>query len=473
MINFKNSYTSLPPKFFERISPEKFQDPRLIIFNNKLAKNLKIDTKNYDDNDLAQVFSGQKVLEGSDPIAMAYAGFQFGHPVEQLGDGRAHLLGEAENFDIQLKGSGRTRFSRRGDGRSALGPVLREYLLSEAMHVYGVPTTRALAAVTTGESVYRQDGPEPGGVLTRVADSHIRVGTFQYFSFQGDLDSLELLLDYTLNRHFPDVLGYMTLKEKSLELLKRVSILQAQLIAKWSSLGFIHGVMNTDNCSPGGITIDYGPCAFMDEFRFHKVFSSIDRLKRYSFFNQLPIAQWNVLRLADCFIPFIDDHVETAASIVNKELTPYFEKFADLRTDAFARKLGLNFYQQGDEEIVTNFLEYLENHSLDFTQSFRNLEALYNGDDEGYPQSEPRKKFLTKWKARNPDFEGLNLENPYIIPRNHLVEKAIKEAYEGNYDFFIQFHEALSDPYSENDTTRPFSAPPALSERVYQTFCGT
>ncbi len=468
MINFKNTYTNLPENFYERVHPAPFQKPKLIQFNENLASELGIEFNKINNEELAQIFSGQKILEGSEPLALAYAGFQFGHPVPSLGDGRAHYLGEVNGFDIQLKGSGQTRFSRRGDGRSALGPVIREYIVSEAMHALGVPTTRALCAVSTGEEVFRQEGPEPGGIFTRVASSHLRVGTFQYFMFQKDLQSLKILLDYTLKRHYPDLLEG-DYKEKSLELLRVLVHKQSDLITKWSSLGFIHGVMNTDNFSVTGITIDYGPCAFMDEFRFQKVFSSIDERGRYAFFNQVPIAKWNVLRLADCLLPLIDEDQEKAIKKVEETLTPTFSLFDEKRMKAFSKKLGL----ENEDELVLNFLTYLEKESLDFTLAFRNLENLFNGDDSFYPKTTQFKEFLKLWKSKSPNLKNHSNLNPLFIPRNHQVQKAIDFAYAGDYSYFKKINEVLQNPFEEQEGNEDFALPPTEEQKVRKTFCGT
>ena len=301
----RSSYLNLPHRFYQSIRPASFPDPQLVMFNSELAQELGLEFSS--DAEIAKIFSGKELLPGSEPIAQAYAGAQFGHFVPLLGDGRAHIIGEINGLDIQLKGSGRTQFSRRGDGKSALGPVIREFLVSEAMHALGVPTTRALCAVTTGERVMRMEGPEPGGIFTRVADSHVRVGTFQYFSNQEDLEALTLLTDYVIDRHYPDI-QQKDLGERCLELLRRFADRQGDLVAQWFGFGFIHGVMNTDNCSIAGITIDYGPCAFLDEFKFSKVFSSIDRQGRYAYGNQMNITEWNILRFAECLIPLINDN---------------------------------------------------------------------------------------------------------------------------------------------------------------------
>ncbi len=471
--SFENSYLNLPSAFYERVRAEQFSRPELLQFNHELAKSLGFPSREFSTEELANFFAGQKLLPGSKPIALAYAGFQFGHPVPVLGDGRAMLLGELKGFDVQLKGSGKTPFSRRGDGLSALGPVVREYLVSEAMFVLGVPTTRALAAVRTGEEVFRQFGPEPGGVFTRVAGSHIRVGTFQYFSFKKDLSSLKILLDYTIKRHYPELSHLSNLREKCLSLLKAFSLRQGNLIAQWSGLGFIHGVMNTDNCFLSGETVDYGPCAFMDEFRFHKVFSSIDERGRYSFFNQVPIIQWNILRLADCLIPLISDDEKEAITLVEKEVIPLLEEFPQMRTREFAKKLGIHDFKAEDESLVMDFLTFLEEESMDFTLSFRNLTKLYEGDFSFYGESRKIKDFTSKWLARNPKTENLDQLNPLYIPRNHLVQKAIELSYKGDDSFFKRFNEVLRKPFEERPGCEEFTLPPQESEKVLRTFCGT
>ncbi len=473
MINFVNTYENLPEAFYERINPEDFHNPELILFNEKLATELGINSQGVSEKELACIFSGQKILAGSVPLAMAYAGYQFGHPVPQLGDGRAHLLGETNGYDIQLKGSGRTKFSRQGDGRSALGPVLREYIVSEAMHSLGVPTTRALCAVKTGEDVLRKDGPEPGGILTRVSASHIRVGTFQYFAFRNDLESIKTLLDYSIKRHYPKLSDLTDYKEKSVELLKAFIEKQSELIAKWSSLGFIHGVMNTDNFSLAGITIDYGPCAFMDNFKFEKVFSSIDKAGRYSFFNQVPIAQWNILRFAECLLPLIDEKENVAIKFVENEIVGLLGNFEEKRILRFAEKIGIKNYQKSDKSIILSFLKYLENESLDFTLAFRNLNDLFFGKTSFYPETKELEDFIRQWKERVSSVDHLHGINPIYIPRNHQVEKVIEKAYQGNFEYFYKLLEVTSSPYIEIEEYSHFSQAPKPNERVYQTFCGT
>jgi uncharacterized protein YdiU (UPF0061 family) len=475
MIEFNNTYIKLPEKFYERVNPASFSAPELILFNKDLARELGINSEGMSDEELAKIFSGQKILKGSEPLAQAYAGFQFGNPVPQLGDGRAHLLGETNGFDIQLKGSGQTRFSRQGDGRSSLGPVVREYIVSEAMHHLGVPTTRALAAVRTGENVFRQT-QEPGGIFTRVANSHLRVGTFQYFAFRKDLDGLETLLNYAIKRHYPELSNIHDSKEKTLEFVKAVTKAQAELVSSWMALGFIHGVMNTDNFSISGITIDFGPCAFMDEFRFEKVFSYIDQHGRYAFFNQPPIAGWNILRLADTLLPFIDEDHKKATVIAEKEISTVMDLFTVKTWEKLGKKIGLNDFKSGDEKLIVEFLKYLEKEELDFNMSFRNFPKLIEGDFEGYPDTDELKSFLMNWKSRvgtleNPD--DLNKINPRYIPRNHQVERAIQASFNGDDSVFKELVELLKDPYGFNQDLDHYHLPPKPDERVTQTFCGT
>lgn len=467
--SLRNTYLNLPSNFYEKVRAQNFPGPRLLALNEDLAQSLGLPVKDFSPLELAEIFSGQRLLPGSEPIALAYAGFQFGHPVPSLGDGRAMLLGELKGFDIQLKGSGQTPFSRRGDGLSALGPVVREYIVSEAMFVLGVPTTRALAAVRTGEEVYRQFGPEPGGVFTRVASSHIRVGTFQYFSFKKDLSSLKILLEYVINRHYPELNQLTDLREKSISLLKAFAQRQGELIAKWSGLGFIHGVMNTDNCFLSGETVDYGPCAFMDEFRFHQVFSSIDERGRYSFFNQVPIIQWNILRLADCLLPLISSDEKEAIRLVENDVIPILEGFPQMRIKEFSRKLGI----PENENLVMEFLTILEEKSLDFTLSFRNLDKLFQGEFSFYGEDQKIKDFKEKWMTKSPMMDGHKQRNPLYIPRNHLVQRAIELSYKEDDSFFRELNEVLKKPFEEQSGKEEFSLPPKETEKVLRTFCGT
>lgn len=420
------------------------------------------------EEELAQIFSGAKTLEGSEPISLAYAAHQFGHFVPQLGDGRALLLGEiidpeGRRFDLQLKGSGQTIYSRNGDGRSALGPVFREYILSEAMHKLGVPTTRALAAVLTGEEVYRET-PLPGAIFTRVASSHLRIGTFQFLSVRKDIPGLKALLDYAINRHYPEIKSE---ENKALLFLRKVASAQTKLVAHWMSLGFIHGVMNTDNMSISGETIDYGPCAFMDHFDYYKVYSFIDRHGRYAYGNQPKILMWNLSRLADCLIPIMDAPQETAIKMLNNELSSLPKMFEEEFNLRMATKFGLE-YQAGDEEIFEAFFEYLQSEKLDFTLSFRKL-----GEDSYFPSTELYKKFEAVWKARHPEISQLSKVNPIFIPRNHQVERVIQDALQGDFDSFHEMNKVLSSPFHEQKDFAHYSLPPKDEEVVKNTFCGT
>ncbi|MDU9048603.1 MAG: protein adenylyltransferase SelO family protein [Candidatus Electrothrix sp. Rat3] len=482
MINFNNTYSKLPERFFKRNKPAHFPDPKLLAFNTELAAELEIagpvpgienraEENVYADDDLAHVFSGQKILPGSEPLSQAYAGYQFGQPVAQLGDGRAHYLGETNGFEVQLKGSGRTAFSRGGDGRSSLGPVIREYLVSEAMAALGVPTTRALAAVRTGEEVVRQFGPEPGGVFTRVAPTHVRVGTFQYFAFKNDLEAIEILLKYVVEHFYPE-LQNLPVADQCIGVLQALTCRQAELIAHWKSLGFIHGVMNTDNFSVVGITIDYGPCAFMDQFSYDKVFSSIDHSRRYSYANQTAIAKWNLFRLADCFVPLVDDDEAQSVQLLTAALEEKLEMFEKAEHKAMTAKLGL---PPGTEqtELVYLFLAYCENEQLDFTLAFRNLPELYCNQTDFFPQTTELSAFTEKWKAHKPDVEKLHAVNPLIIPRNHQVERVIQSCYQGNDEAFLQMLEAGKKPFEKNEAFADFAMPPKGNEIVRHTYCGT
>ncbi|MEM7183367.1 MAG: YdiU family protein [Spirochaetota bacterium] len=474
MISFQNTYIHLPERFYKPSQPAKFASPSLLCFNDRLADELYIDHTSVTKKDLASVFSGQTILPGSQPIAQAYAGHQFGYASYQLGDGRALLLGETAGFDIQLKGSGQTPFSRSGDGRSALGPVIREYLVSEAMYALGVPTTRALAAVRTGEEVYRQFGPEPGGILTRVAPSHIRVGTFQYFAFRKDTEGIKILLDYTIEKHYPGLKG-KSYQNKSLGLLQQLSQRQVDLVAHWMSLGFIHGVMNTDNFSIAGITLDYGPCAFMDAFHFHQTFSSIDVHGRYSYSNQLAMAEWNLLRLADCLLPLIDTEQERAVDKVLESLGDLEKTFASAMSKKFAEKLGLQKTLPEAEKLVKLFLSYLHSEKLDFTLAFRYLNDLYLETPSFYPKTHQLDNFLSLWKQRVAVtvIDNLHQINPLYIPRNHQVERAIQASYQGDDSVFFELLGVLQKPFEEFVEHSQYALSPRKDEIVHETFCGT
>ena len=472
MIIFSNTYSNLPERFFERTLPAKIKDSKLIAFNYQVASDLGLNLKNINEEELALIFSGQNILPSSNPIAMVYAAHQFGHFVPQLGDGRAHLIGESNGFDIQLKGSGQTRFSRNGDGKSTLGSVIREYLVSEAMFHLGVPTTRALAAVTTGETLHR-DTLQPGGILTRIAPNHIRVGTFQYFSYHQDREGLEILLDYSIKRNYPHLAKIKNLSDRTLSFIKAVGEKQAKLIAKWLSFGFIHGVMNTDNYSIGGFTIDFGPCAFMDEYKKDKTFSSIDRNARYSYSNQIPIAQWNLLRLGDSLLPLIDKEKNKSIAKIEMMIGPIMDNFDKKYWKYMALKFGITDYQESDKKLINSFLSYLEEEELDFTLAFRNLTNLYHDNTDFYSHINKIKDFISIWKNKVSDIEKLNLINPLFIPRNHQIEKAIKQVNNGKYEIFNDLMTILKKPFSENEEFNQYTLSPKVEERVTQTFCGT
>jgi uncharacterized protein YdiU (UPF0061 family) len=472
-MEFVNTYARLPARFYAEIQTAPAPAPRLFAWNHGLAEHLGLDFADADAEQLARWFGGSEPLPGSETIALAYAGHQFGHFVPQLGDGRAALLGEVRSprdgrgYDIQLKGSGQTPFSRRGDGKSSLGPVIREYLLSEAMHRLGVPTTRALAAVVTGEIVFR-DGREPGGVLTRVASSHIRVGTFEYFGARHDIDALRELTDYAIARHYPDV---ARADRPIAAFFGEVVARQARLIAHWMALGFIHGVMNTDNMAISGETLDYGPCAFMDEFDVQKVFSSIDRHGRYAYGQQGTIAVWNLARLAECLL-----HLDPRPKAFEEVLEGFQATFEQHYFAHMARKLGLQGTGGEDPALVTAWLQHLQDHALDYSLSFTQLR-------ERIAASGPPRfgDFEQRWQQRIAGQPGgpeaartlMAEANPVYIPRNHQVERAIQAAFQGDFGVFDELREVLAQPFTGQPGRESYAAPPQESERVTMTFCGT
>ena len=484
---FDNSYQNLPQDFFERINPVPVRDPQLIIFNNDLGKSLGIDQK-INKKELANIFSGNEILKGSSPIALAYAGHQYGNFVNQLGDGRAVLLGEVstpnqERFDMQLKGSGQTRFSRQGDGRSPLGPVIREYVVSEAMNALGIPSTRSLAAVTTGEKVFREV-LLPGGILTRIAKSHIRVGTFEYFAAQKNTENLKTLADYTIKRHFP------SLKDAAnpyLSLLEIVSDRQIELISKWMGVGFIHGVMNTDNTSIVGETIDYGPCAFMDEYNPSTVFSSIDAHGRYAFGNQPLIAQWNMACFANSLLALIDKDTEKATAKAQKVINNFPNKMGEAVMNVMCKKIGLDSTKTNSHETLTKLLKIMLDNKSDYTLTFLYLSDIIKGKGDNLFKQQFLKpnqisNWLKEWKELIKDENlakkaiALSMEgsNPVFIPRNHLVERAIEAAVESNdFSEMKTLLTILSKPYEEQSRYGEYMKPPKSHEVVHQTFCGT
>lgn len=469
---FDNSYAALPAAFHASVAPDRVSAPTLLAWNDQLAEVLGLDVTDLEPRERATIFSGSRLLEGSQPISMAYAGHQFGHFVPQLGDGRAALLGEVvtdsgQRFDIQLKGSGRTPFSRRGDGKSWLGPVLREYILSEAMHRLGVPTTRALAAVATGDTVRRED-LMPGGVFTRVAASHLRVGTFQYFAARQDVESLRTLADYAIDRHYPET---RQAKAPNIEFFRRVVQRQAELVAHWVSVGFIHGVMNTDNTSIAGETIDYGPAAFMDEFRFDKVFSSIDTQGRYAYANQPNIAHWNLARLAESLM-VLGEEQEALESVLG-DFTDYYAKHY---LALMAPKLGLFDATEADGDLIVSWLNYLNDNALDYTLSFRELAKRTAENDEsafGEFESRWRARVVGQGKSAEEVVKLMNSANPLFIPRNHRVEQAINAAVAGDMTVFNDLNTVLAHPFQEQSEFIRYADAPEVQERVTRTFCGT
>jgi uncharacterized protein YdiU (UPF0061 family) len=487
--SFDNTYARLPERFFARVLPTPVSAPRLVRINVPLAAQLDLDSDWLAGVEGVQVLAGNSVPETAEPIATAYAGHQFGTFVPQLGDGRAILLGElvgTDGFrrDVQLKGSGRTPYSRRGDGRAALGPVLREYVVSEAMAALGIPTTRALAVVTTGEAVIRET-VLPGAVLTRVASSHIRVGNFQFLASRGDAEGLRLLADHVIARHYREA---ASADKPYRALLDSVVRAQAELIARWMLVGFIHGVMNTDNMSVTGETIDYGPCAFMDAYEPEAVFSAIDTYGRYAYFRQPIIGGWNLTRFAECLLPLLSDDADAAVVEAEEALGAYTQAFERTYQEGLRRKLGLLTEQEGDLELARDLLQAMGANGADFTLTFRRLceAASREGDESGvrslFADPSAYDEWAPRWRRRL-DQEatdeatrraGMLMVNPAYIPRNHRVEAVIRAAIDE--DDFAPFHElvdVLSNPFEDQPALAWYAEPPAEHERVCQTFCGT
>lgn len=470
-MKLENTYTQLPALFYSYVEPQPVSKPKLLSFNHELAGELGIDLS----QDLTRVFSGNELIKDTKPIALNYCGHQFGHFNPQLGDGRAILLTEVRNpkgelFDIQLKGSGQTPYSRNGDGRSALGPVIREYLMSEAMFHLGIPTTRALCAIESGDVVQRETLLK-GGIFTRVASSHIRIGTFEYFSSRSLHSQLRQLADYTIQRHYPEL---NAAENPYLELFRSFSHRYLKLVSEWMRVGFIHGVMNTDNTALSGETIDYGPCAFLDQYHHKKVFSSIDRHARYHYSNQGPIACWNLSAFASCLIPLIDENQEKSISLLESELALLPARFEGYWLNAMASKLGIIQPQMDQHKsIITSWLQYLETHQLDFTQTHR---RLLNAD---LPQELKTQDFYQDWKKiiseqdHKVTQELMEKANPFIIPRNHLIEQAIAQAYASDYDLFYKLQKIFMHPYEESEDGYHYAQPPEQVNTQYKTFCGT
>ncbi len=490
-----NQYATLGDGFFSKTWPTPVSQPELICFNHALAEQMNLDLGGIGPDQLGQWFSGNRMPEGAEPLSMVYAGHQFGFYSPQLGDGRAVLLGDVvgqdgQNYEIQLKGSGRTVYSRNGDGRSALGPVLREYLVSEAMHCLGVPTTRALAAVATGDPVYREV-VLPGGILTRVASSFVRVGTFEFHARRSDQEGVRKLADYVINRGFPEL---SESENPYLSLLETVIERQALLIAKWMHLGFIHGVMNTDNMSIVGETIDYGPCAFMDGFSMNKVFSSIDQQSRYAYGNQPSIALWNLVRFAECLVQIVNPDIDVAVEAIRPVLEKFNTLYEKVWVAGMRAKCGLIEKDQvskvSENSLIEKLLSLMQECCSDFTITFHELSRLSDQADEHdksflkqfSSNRSVARNWLEKWREALA-IQGIEQEqrqsqmqdvNPIYIPRNHRIEEAIRSAEdEGDFAKFHALHEVLKTPFAEQPGKQQYQNPPNPDQEVKQTFCGT
>ncbi|MEC7108346.1 MAG: YdiU family protein [Verrucomicrobiota bacterium] len=481
--NFDNTYTNLPNNLFSIANPVKLpahSPKKIVIINNELASSVGLDFSSLNNEEQADLFSGQQIPKDSTPFSQAYAGHQFGH-FTILGDGRAHILGEhlspdGKRYDIQFKGSGQTPYSRRGDGKAVLGPMLREYIISEAMHYFGIPSTRSLAVVATGESVRRETNL-PGAILTRLASSHIRIGTFEFAAATGNIDLSEKLLIYTIERHYPEIKND---ENKALSLLRVLAEKQTDLIVQWMRVGFIHGVMNTDNITLSGETIDYGPCAFMDYYNLETVFSSIDHSGRYAYGNQAKIIQWNLARFAESLLPLISDDINQAVAmaeeIINKFPIDYEKKWLVM----MGSKLGINNIRKEDKILIDNFLDWMTTKKTDYTNTFIDLQDPKIMTRDRY-NDEAFKRWYKSWKERikknctskEPSHILMKKYNPLVIPRNHIVEEALNLAQEGDLSLFTEFLDALRSPYNIEDIPNRFLDPPPKDQRVYQTFCGT
>jgi len=479
--NFDNSYARLPDKFFTRQHPTPVRAPKLAVLNERLASELGLNVQALQSDDGAAALAGNQVPAGAMPLAQAYAGHQFGH-FTMLGDGRALLLGEqiapdGQRFDIQLKGSGPTPYSRRGDGRAALGPMLREYIISEAMHTLGIATTRSLAVATTGEAIYRET-ELPGAVLTRVAASHLRVGTFQYAAQWGTIDDLRTLADYALHRHFP---AAAAADDRYLQLLREVIARQAGLIAKWQLVGFIHGVMNTDNMAISGETIDYGPCAFMDVYDPATVFSSIDSYGRYAYGNQPQIAVWNLARFAETLLPLLHDDEAQAIKLAEGELSHFAESYHQHWLGGMRAKLGIMNEEPDDESLINDLLALMQKYRADYTNTFRALTYGLQENSDLF-EAEEFAQWRERWQVRRSRQQATNAasdelmrsSNPAVIPRNHRVEEALAAAVNGDFGVMERLLEVLAHPYAHLPAEQAeYAKLPVSSCQPYRTFCGT
>ncbi len=476
--HFDNTYSKLSNTFKENIKPTPVHDPELVILNEELASTLNLDFSKTDKKKLAEIFSGNSIPEETNTIAQAYAGHQFGH-FTMLGDGRAVLLGEHlvnndNRFDIQFKGSGRTSFSRGGDGRAALGPMLREYIISEAIHSLNIPTTRSLAVVKTGEKVVRENLLQ-GAILTRVASSHLRVGTFQYIAATQNIENLNTLVDYTINRHYPEI---KISNSKALDLLNLVMEKQCQLVINWMRVGFIHGVMNTDNMAISGETIDYGPCAFMDHYDPKTVFSSIDKFGRYAFSNQPPITKWNLARFAECLIPLIDKNEDTAIKLATDLIDNFQNIYENKWLNMMRDKLGLFGEDKNDKKLINDLFNWMEKNKADYTNTFCNLmdinsDEIYKNNDFINWKNEWKKRSELNNSTKEKQSKLMKSNNPIVIPRNHKVEEALAEAEKGSLDKMKKLLAILKNPYDNQSNIEEYQEPAPSSNEKYQTFCGT
>ena len=478
--NFNNTYFGLSNSFKENINPVPVKNPELVLINKALALKLNLNFSKVTEKELSEVFSGNSLPDGSNPIAQAYAGHQFGH-FTMLGDGRAVLMGEHisknnERFDVQFKGSGQTPFSRNGDGRAALGPMLREYIISEAMHSLNIPTTRSLAVVKTGEDVVRENILQ-GAILTRVASSHLRVGTFQYVAMRNNESELRTLVDYTINRHYPNI---KKSKNKALDLLKVLIELQIDLVVNWMRVGFIHGVMNTDNMSISGETIDYGPCAFMDTYDPQTVFSSIDELGRYAYFNQPSITKWNLARFAECLISLIDPKKEKAIEIATEAINSFDKSYETKWINMMRDKLGLYGQDQKDQVLIIDLLTWMHKNKADYTNTFCflmdenfQLNKIYN--DENFLTWKERWKERLKLNNNTPEkyLSLMKSVNPLVIPRNHKVEEVLESANNNDLSPLKKLIKILEKPYEKTKENIDYQSPAPASNKKYKTFCGT
>ena len=477
---FDNTYSKLPEYFISNTSPIPVKSPELIILNDNLAKELGLNFSLIDKKDLSKLFSGNSLPEGSKAISQAYAGHQFGH-FTMLGDGRAVLMGEHisknnERFDIQFKGSGKTPFSRNGDGRAALGPMLREYIISEAMHALNIPTTRSLAVVKTGEDVMRENTLQ-GAILTRVASSHLRVGTFQFIAARKSENELKTLINYTINRHYPNI---KQSKNQALEFLKVMIEQQTNLVINWMRVGFIHGVMNTDNMAISGETIDYGPCAFMDTYDPQTVFSSIDQFGRYSYSNQPNITKWNLARFAECLIPLIDPNKDKAIEIATETINNFDKNYEIKWINMMRDKLGLFGQDPKDLVLILDLLTWMHKNKADYTNTFcilmnENVQKNKIYEDENFIIWKKRWEERLKLNNNNPEkfLKLMRSVNPLIIPRNHKVEEALEAANNNDLSPLIKLIKILEKPYDKQQENIDYQSPAPLGNKKYQTFCGT